>query len=112
MNTYSKNTSFRVHSDPWSYDRIEIRIAVVTNDNGVKFIQSAKPIGFENIDPLDIGKEIAPALRIRREEAQSLMDELWNCGLRPTSGAGSAGQLEAIQNHLKDLQKLVFKIRA
>jgi hypothetical protein len=53
------------------------------------------------------------------EDAQSLMDELWQCGLRPTEGAGIAGALAATQAHLQsvhqmsqshisDLQKLVF----
>jgi hypothetical protein len=60
-----------------------------------------------------------PAIRLGMEDAQSLMDELWQCGLRPTEGAGSAGALAATQAHLQsvqqmsqshiaDLQKLVF----
>ena len=36
--------------------------------------------------------------------AQSLMDQLWNCGFRPTEGAGSAGALLATQEHVKDLR--------
>lgn len=46
---------------------------------------------------------------LARSDAQSLMDGLWRCGLRPTEGAGSAGQLDAVQAHLKDLQRLVFE---
>lgn len=38
--------------------------------------------------------------------AQELMDDLWNCGIRPTEGAGSAGQSQAQQNHIKDLEKV------
>jgi hypothetical protein len=48
-----------------------------------------------------------PAIRLGREHAQALMDELWNCGLRPKEGTGSAGAMAATQLHLKDLQKLV-----
>lgn len=41
--------------------------------------------------------------------AQQLMDDLWRCGLRPTEGKGSAGQLTATEYHLEDMRKLVFK---
>lgn len=50
-----------------------------------------------------------PFMRIEIHEAQILMDELWQCGLRPTEGTGSAGSLKATQNHLNDMRKLVFK---
>ena len=39
--------------------------------------------------------------------AQVLMDELWNCGVRPTEGTGSAGSLKATENHLGDMRKIV-----
>ena len=41
-------------------------------------------------------------LRITREEAQQLIDELWQVGIRPTEGKGSAGALAAVEEHLKD----------
>lgn len=40
--------------------------------------------------------------------AQFLMDRLWECGLRPTEGSGSAGSLAATQKHLEDMRALVF----
>jgi hypothetical protein len=46
---------------------------------------------------------------IPREAAQNLIDTLWISGLRPSNGIASAGQLEAIQEHLGDLRKLVSK---
>ena len=42
------------------------------------------------------------------EEAQTLMDDLWSCGLRPTEGRGSAGSLAATERHLKDMRKIAF----
>lgn len=42
---------------------------------------------------------------------QVLMDDLWACGVRPTEGAGSAGQLTATQRHLDDMRALVFKTK-
>ena len=49
-----------------------------------------------------------PLFELEHEEAQTLMDSLWDCGIRPSEGMGSAGQLAAIQNHLKDMQKVAF----
>ena len=51
-----------------------------------------------------------PFLRLRIEDAQRLMDELWNCGIRPSEGTGSAGSLAATEKHLKDLQNIVFDL--
>lgn len=41
--------------------------------------------------------------------AQVLMDELWNCGVRPTEGTGSAGSLKATENHLEDMRDIAKK---
>lgn len=56
------------------------------------------------------GEFVEPTVRITNEAAQVLMDELWNCGLRPTEGTGSAGALAATQRHLEDMRTLVFKV--
>ena len=44
--------------------------------------------------------------RITLAEAQSLMDELYAAGIRP-SDQGTAGQLSATQHHLRDMRILV-----
>ena len=49
-----------------------------------------------------------PLFKLDHEEVQTLMDALWDCGIRPSEGMGSAGQLAAVQNHLKDMQKIAF----
>ena len=50
-----------------------------------------------------------PTMRLSETEAQVLMDSLWDSGVRPADGSGSAGAMSATQNHLKDMQKIVFK---
>jgi hypothetical protein len=50
-----------------------------------------------------------PSISLSEITAQRLMDQLWNCGFRPTEGTGSAGALAATQQHLADLRKIVFK---
>ena len=52
--------------------------------------------------------EIPVAVRLRPDQAQMLMDNLWECGLRPTEGTGSAGALSATQRHLDDMKKVAF----
>ncbi len=58
----------------------------------------------------DEGKSQEPFLKLSPTSAQELMDGLWDCGIRPSEGSGSAGALLATQKHLKDMQTLVFKL--
>jgi hypothetical protein len=51
----------------------------------------------------------AVGITIDQIGAQSLMDSLWDAGLRPTKGSGSAGSFEAQGRHLEDMRQLVFK---
>jgi hypothetical protein len=50
---------------------------------------------------------IEPICCLSKQAAQSLMDDLWKAGLRPTEGEGSAGSLAATQAHLGDMRKIV-----
>ncbi len=49
-----------------------------------------------------------PTLQIHPLEATGLMDKLWAMGIRPSDQA-SPGQLKAMQDHLGDLRKIIFK---
>ena len=57
----------------------------------------------------DVGKVIYPTFSLSYEESQDLIDQLWQLGLRPSEGTGSAGALAATQRHLEDMRKLVFE---
>jgi len=56
------------------------------------------------------GEHVEPMLRLEIQAAQQLMDELWQCGLRPTEGTGSAGSLKATENHLADMKRIAFTL--
>lgn len=56
-----------------------------------------------SVIPADAVQALHPAL------AQQLMNSLWDVGIRPAQGQGSAGQLEATRAHLDDMRALVFK---
>ncbi|MDO8415509.1 MAG: hypothetical protein Q7S87_04790 [Agitococcus sp.] len=58
--------------------------------------------------PHESGTMIEPMMRLEIQQAQQLMDELWQCGLRPTERTGSAGSLAATERHLKDMQALAI----
>lgn len=40
------------------------------------------------------------------EQAQTLMEGLWNAGVRPSQAMGSVGQLGAVEKHLADMRAL------
>lgn len=50
----------------------------------------------------------APALKLRDEDAQALIDALWSAGLRPTQGKQSEGAMNAQAAHLSDMRALAF----
>jgi len=54
------------------------------------------------------GQYMSIPFAIDNNHAQTLMDDLWHAGLRPSEGTGSAGALKATQNHLEDMRTLVF----
>lgn len=86
----------------WS-NRIEILLT--RNDAGKAYIVTHDNLQWEE-RPTAV--EVEPTISLEYEEAQKLMDELWNCGLRPSEGSGSAGALAATQKHLEDMRRLVF----
>lgn len=54
------------------------------------------------------GADSEPAVVMLTDDAQQLMDGLWNCGIRPTEGAGSAGAMAAAQAHLADMRTIAL----
>lgn len=51
---------------------------------------------------------VEPTFTLSNKDAQQLMDNLWDCGIRPSEGTGSAGSLAATQKHLEDMRRIVF----
>ncbi len=57
------------------------------------------------------GVMIPPGSRLEIGDTaiQILMDDLWQCGFRPTEGTGSAGSLRATEKHLEDMRDIAKK---
>ena len=67
-----------------------------------------RPVKFELYEP-DDGLFVDPTLRFDPDDAQRLLQALWDSGLRPNNGEGTSAQVESIKYHLEDMRKLVFK---
>ena len=89
------------HRDPWS-EKVEFLLC--HHETG-KPRAVAKPLEFEEVPQ---GAIVNPTFSLHGDEAQELMDMLWNCGLRPTQGKQSAGQLDAVERHLADMRAIAF----
>ncbi len=106
MNHHS-NIKIRAQSAPWDGG---IEIAVMSrseSETGPTRLHYASNLTFQEIT---LGERLEPLLRLSRDQGQTLMDDLWNAGIRPTEGTGSAGSLAATQKHLDDYRKLVDRI--
>lgn len=93
----------RVFAKPWRYQHY-LEVLFYEYKDGLTYC--AKPAEMALADE---GGEGTSAFTLNITAAQELMDSLWSCGVRPTEGAGTAGAMAAVQAHLKDLQRLVFK---
>lgn len=98
--TFEPEVAIRVNSEPW-HRGVEF---LITKREGQKFL--AAKLEFIEVNE---ACTIDPSGRLNTGDAQTLMDDLWRAGLRPTEGAGSAGALAATQRHLEDMRMLVFK---
>jgi hypothetical protein len=63
----------------------------------------ATSILFKDVEP---GASYEPVLRVNPEEAEQLMTELWNSGVRPKNIQNLSGELNAVKYHLEDMRKL------
>ena len=93
---------FRARQAPMSFggDRVEL-YAFCKGENPLR----SEPLEMKTAEPY---MSIEPFCTVEREQAQTLMDDLWLAGLRPSEGSGSAGSLKATQNHLADLKAILW----
>lgn len=84
------------------------RVEIVLAWKGDGRTAVALPIQFSLIGPSEPIQE--PTVELDFHAAQQLIDALWDCGLRPTEGTGSAGALAATERHLKDMQTIAFRL--
>ena len=96
------NLRFCVLSQVFRPDGIAIHILNTKTD----FI--ATNIVMEKRDPQAIAE---PPLQINEKEAQELMSQLWNLGIRPTDellNSHAPNSLKAVEKHLEDMRSIAF----
>jgi hypothetical protein len=67
-----------------------------------------KPMEFVEHD-IHSGEGTPPSIQLDYEQAQELLDTLWENGLRPTEERSSVGAVAAIEKHLDDMRTIAFK---
>jgi hypothetical protein len=82
---------------------------LITHNSDIPGKRSVGRVVFEAVENENMIAEDFP-IGLSDESAQVLMDRLWDCGLRPSEGTGSAGSLRKTEDHLKDMRKIVSKI--
>jgi hypothetical protein len=82
------------------------RIALTIVEEAGNVLAVAVPLVMKVVGENEV---VDPAMYMKPDEGQALIDALWDAGLRPSEGSGSAGALLATQQHLKDMRAIVFK---
>lgn len=79
------------------------------------FVSLSNPTGRLVADPIYFtmsehkpGIMRKPTFQLEMDEAQKLMQSLWEAGIRPNHGEGASGHLDSVKYHLEDMRKLVF----
>ena len=91
-------------------DTVAVRVIQFTSgEDGGEVVAIAQPMTLKTVSEDELCIEMPETMRLRPDEAQQFMDELWRIGIRPTNGTGSTGQIEAMQRHLDDMRTLVFR---
>ena len=95
----------KLHHVPWDLRTAFCLVGRSIGPNDERRHYMATNITFE---PIGEGQLMEPTFKLRRDQVQALMDELYRIGVRP-SEQGTAGELEATKAHLKDMRALVAK---
>ena len=61
--------------------------------------------------PMNPDECVNPTFSLEAKGAQALMDQLWDCGFRPSQSEREVGALKATERHLEDMRSLVFKFK-
>jgi hypothetical protein len=104
------NFKFYIERIPWGGDGYDIYLRWKENEGTMG---RAMPIVLITDKPENEGTRAEPMMRLHDDHAkdtlQSLMDELWNIGIRPKD-IGTAGHLAATQSHLNDFRAITSKL--
>lgn len=99
---------FHATRDPFRPGGLELRAAVF-DPAKPDTIAEVQPLVFKERSSNEAIRVDDPGMaRLDADAAQSLIDELWNAGVRPSHEAQGIGQIAALRDHLGDMRRLVF----
>ena len=85
----------------WPMNSVELHLYERQHDGKISVI---KGVQTENQDPAEAIDDVP--FHLTMESAQSLMDDLWNAGIRPTDTRDRSETVKAMLNHIEDLRKV------
>jgi hypothetical protein len=92
---------FRVERDlSFGPDTFRIHLYARFPDGRIAIPEAGLTMRILDPDSAANTRSCEPILDVGQEALQSLIDELWHLGIRPTEGHGSTGQLAATEKHL------------
>jgi hypothetical protein len=97
-----RRVDFRVERVVWS-DLYDVYAKV--QRNGQAFALSADVV---NETAVPGGGMWPKFLSLDSEDAQQLMNALWDAGLRPANGESSKAHVDALKAHLEDMRKIAL----
>ena len=107
MNDFLGRLQIGAFREPASYHNVSFYMRLKDEHTGT-ISTLADPLVFtEKEDP---AVYTPPAFVVSEADAQALMEDLWNMGLRPSQYEESAGELKATKKHLQDYRNLVAKL--
>lgn len=96
---------FRAQISPYT-DTVSV-LAVVQDGTG--FLSAfATPVDFVFVNRTPDKPIAGPTFELPSHAARSLMNALWEAGMRPTEFKSPSGEINRLEAHLQDMRKLVF----
>lgn len=104
MNNFGRYKMLIAVERQWQRNGFGLNLGIEGSDGTLRVAQA---VTFQECQR-DAASFDAPAIFLSSEDAQRLADELWNVGIRPSSGVGSVGQLGATQKHLEEMSAIAI----
>jgi hypothetical protein len=102
----NRNVTARAHMNPgW----LSVDLFLLARDQHGDISHVAQPVVFEPNE--ETGRMLEPLVRLPEEAAKQLAEDLWDAGVRPSQAKSRQDEINALQAHIADLQKLVFSMQ-
>ncbi len=96
---------FRLTRDDFSR-KTNVHVVVTDLEGKVKSVAASL-----NMEAYDVGSALSPspAIMVEDDILQSLMDQLWRLGIKPSDYVDNRGQVTAMAEHISDMRMVVKK---